>query len=75
MSDTAEKILPTLLALPREDREMLWQHLGSSLDEDNDEEAAEFIKTLDRRIEEMEQDPSKRIPARQALEDLRKKYE
>jgi putative addiction module component (TIGR02574 family) len=74
MSDTAEKMLPTLLALPREDREMLYQHLGSSLDEQTDEESDEFAAMLNRRIEEMERDPSKVVSADDLFRKLREKY-
>jgi hypothetical protein len=70
MSETALAMLPGLLALPPEDREMLAKELLSSLDEQDDQ----FAATLNLRITEMQNDPSKRVPADAVLKKLQEKY-
>lgn len=63
MSETVMELLPTLMQLSAEDREFLAHELMLSLEGHPDEDSPEFRAMLNRRSEEMRQDPSKRIPA------------
>ncbi len=69
MSDQAERLMPTLLALPPEDRELIAERLYESLDDD-----PEFLAMLNWRVEEIKSGKVKGVPADEVFRRLREKY-
>jgi putative addiction module component (TIGR02574 family) len=74
MSDTALQLLPQILALPADDREMLARELISSLDEEDEAHSQAFLELLDNRIDEMRKDPNKRVTAEEVFRKLEEKF-
>ena len=72
MSETAEKLLPTLYAMSPEDRAYIAHRLLETLDED--EEDAEFVAELNRRVEEITSGKVQGILAEEAHRQLREKF-
>ena len=71
MSEIAEKILPTLYAMTQEDRAYIAHCLMDTLDED---EEAEFIAELNRRVANYLSGKDPGIPAEEVHRNLREKY-
>jgi putative addiction module component (TIGR02574 family) len=75
MSEIAEQLMPTLLSLPYEDRELIIHRLYESLQEAPDvEKDPAFIADLNRRIEEIKSGKVQGIPAEEVFRRLREKY-
>lgn len=72
MSQTAEQILPSLIAMPPEDRAFIADQLLASLPEDIDPDA--LHQELDRRFAKHLSGESPGIPAEEAFRRLREKY-
>ena len=72
MSQTIEQILPSLIALPPEDRAFIADQLLASLPEDTDPDA--LHQELDRRYVKHLSGESPGIPAEEAFRRLREKY-
>ncbi len=73
MSDQAERLMPTLLALPPEDRELIAERLYESLHGEQDDDP-EFLAMLNRRVEEIKSGKVKGVPADEVFRRLREKY-
>lgn len=72
MSQTVEELLPTLIALPPEDRAYIADQLLASLPEDTDPDA--LLQELDRRFARHLSGESPGVPAEEAFRRLREKY-
>ncbi len=72
MSQTIEEILPSLIALPPEDRAYIADQLLASLPEDSDPD--ELHQELDHRFAKHLSGESPGIPAEDAFRRLREKY-
>jgi putative addiction module component (TIGR02574 family) len=73
MSETVQKLLPTLLALPESDRELIAEAMSDSLRRDDDIDP-EFLAMLNRRIDDIESGRVVGIPADEVMEEARKRY-
>jgi putative addiction module component (TIGR02574 family) len=77
MSEATTQLIPTLLALPVEERLEVIDALVSSLPSPPskfEEGTPEFDAMLQRRLEDLESGRVKGVPAEEVLERLRKKY-
>ena len=72
MSETAEKLMPSLRALSPEDRAYIAHRLLETLDEE--EEDAEFVADLNRRVEEIMSGKVQGIPAEEVHRQARERY-
>jgi putative addiction module component (TIGR02574 family) len=71
-SESAAKLLPELLALPRPDQEYLFQQLSGALDEESGEDA-ELVAELDRRLARYQSGESPGVPAEEVFRRLRER--
>jgi putative addiction module component (TIGR02574 family) len=71
-SESAAKLLPELLALPREDQEFLIQQLSGALDVETEEDK-ELLAELDRRLDNYRTGKSPGVPAEEVFRKLREK--
>jgi len=71
-SESAAKLLPELLALPREDQEYLIQQLSGALDVETEEDK-ELLGELDRRLDNYRTGKSPGVPAEDVFRKLREK--
>jgi putative addiction module component (TIGR02574 family) len=75
MSEIAEQLMPTLLALPVEEREMIADRLYESVQgRPTTEVDPAFVVMLNRRIEEIKSGKVKGVPAEEVFRRLREKY-
>jgi putative addiction module component (TIGR02574 family) len=79
MSETAEQLMPTLAALPEQDRAALAKFLLESLDPPGEdigpaEWEAAWAAEADRRLAEMESGKVPPIPVEEMMRALREKY-
>ena len=75
MTDQALRLKDELLSLPEDDRISLARLLWKSIDDETDDNAqAEWDVELDRRFAEIESGKAEGEPARQVIEELRKKF-
>jgi putative addiction module component (TIGR02574 family) len=72
MSETAKKLLPTLLALSPKDTAQIARQLIEQMEEE-DEEAA-FVAELNRRMAELRSGKVKAVPSEEVHRKLRAKY-
>ena len=73
MSETAQKLLPELLALPVGDRVLLTEALAHSVPED-EEDDSEFIAMLNRRWDDIVSGREKGIPGDEVMAEARKRF-
>ena len=75
MTEVAQRLKDELLRLSEDDREELLRLLRDSLEEDKDEGYDEaWAAELDRRFAEIEAGKAVGRPAREVIEELRKKH-
>ena len=72
MSEAAEKLMPSLCALSPEDRAYIAHRLLETLDEDDED--AEFVADLNRRVEEIMSGKVQGIPAEEVHRQARERY-
>jgi putative addiction module component (TIGR02574 family) len=70
VSESTARLLPEVLALPREDQEYLFQQLSAALDAGADDDP-EFLAELDRRLENYRTGQSPGVPADEVFRRLR----
>jgi putative addiction module component (TIGR02574 family) len=72
MSNAVKKLLPSLMALSTKDKETIAQQLIDSLEQDNED--AEFVAELNRRVKECRSGKVRSIPSEEVHRILREKY-
>lgn len=72
MSDAVKKILPKLEALSRKDKAEVARRLINSIEEEDED--AEFVAELNRRMDEVASGKARTIPAEEVFRTLREKY-
>jgi putative addiction module component (TIGR02574 family) len=75
MSATTEQLLPTLLALPLEDRQVILHRLIDSVESRPDvDEDLEFVAELMRRVDEIKNGQDLGIPADDVFNEMKERF-
>lgn len=73
MSEAVEKLLPTLLALPERDRELIVEVMSESLAGHTDVDG-EFLTKLNQRLDDITSGREQGIPGDEVMAEARRRY-